>query len=149
MSSSDDYDEDAPRPRRRKRSEEPESQDYEEASPPPAPRRKRSPRLADEDEQPVRESKSPQNKTVEKKPRGKTAQAPAKPATRGKSAKQEKPKTQPVNRGKWRNATLHERVLRIRWIMGLLYRYAPVWLVFLILIALFGPNLLRSMRNGL
>jgi soluble lytic murein transglycosylase-like protein len=161
MSSRDEYDEDAPRPRRRKRSEESEPQDYGESSPPPSPKRKRSPRLDDENEQYAAEPKLPKRKRSPrladeaeeapstKKPRRKVAQAPAQPAKRSKSAKQEKPKQPPVNRGKWRNATLHERILRIRWIMGLLYRYAPAWLVAVILIALFGPNLLRSMRNGL
>ncbi len=174
---SDEYDEDAPRPRRRKRSEEPEPQDQEEASPPPPPRRRRSVRLDDEDEQPASEPPPRRRQTARAndeeqpppaakparrkrsarfngeeeeapKPRRKAAQPPAAPA-KGRKKPAQPEKRPPVDRGKWRNATFHERITRIRWMTGLLYRYAPAWIIVIILLVLFGPNLLRSMRTGL
>ncbi len=53
----------------------------------------------------------------------------------------------PPSRGKWRGGTFRERLTRVRWIVGLLGRYAPVWLLAAILIVLFGPALFLNVNR--
>lgn len=132
-----------------------DSQYSEEVSPPP--RRKRSPRLDEEDDRPSPQQAAPRRKRSVRLDDGEEPQAPtpkaprkaAQPAKKSATpAKAPKQPPRPVDRGKWRNATLRERATRIRWIGGLLYRYSPVILILLILVAFFGPRIMQTVRLG-
>jgi soluble lytic murein transglycosylase-like protein len=84
-----------------------------------------------------------------KRPRTDKSKPAAKDDKSGKKkSKPEKPKETPLfqlDRGKWKGGTLSERIQRVRWIGIALWRTAPFWLIGAIIIALFGPNIVRMM----
>ncbi|MEP7286975.1 MAG: transglycosylase SLT domain-containing protein [Chloroflexota bacterium] len=77
------------------------------------------------------------------------AKKQASPKTRSENQRSEKPKVKkpaPIDWGKWRGGTTRERIQRIRWLLIMAWRTAPAWLIGLIVLALFGPGILRSLR---
>jgi len=124
----DENDEKPSRPARRKATP-PENDSAEEpVSPPQAPRRSRK---AAGDQESASEP----------------AKTPKKPKTESATKRADKPKSKAKTGAKKPAKPLSGRLLRVARLVQILIRFAPIWLLICILLVVFGPVIIRSIRR--
>jgi len=107
---------------------------------------------ADKEDRPRRSKRAAPAEPEESRPRRKAAAPQKARADQAKSAKADKTrsikkKPPKIDRGKWRDGTPRQRLQRIIWLLYQVYRFAPAWLIVLILLAILVPSLVRMTKR--